>query len=213
MPPALYELTVNHTPGGSSSGSAAALAASMALFTLGTQTAGSLLRPAAYNGLTSIKPTYGRVSRAGIMAASWSLDHAGAFTRTVEDAAIVLGIIAGYDPSDPTTLSAPVPDYTRALDRSIQGMALGVPETFFFDDIDAELAVSIQSALDVFKALGCKIVSISLPAQFAEAIVAHRIIMQAEAASYHDDNYRRHADLFNPSLKEMIEIGYGGAHL
>ncbi|MEB3100093.1 amidase [Ferviditalea candida] len=207
VPPTRNPWNLNHTPGGSSSGSAAALAASMAIFTLGTQTAGSLSRPASYNGLTGLKPTYGRISKAGIMAGSWSLDHAAAFTRTVEDAAMVLNVLAGPDRNDPATLDAPVPDYTRALEQDIGGKAIGIPDSFFFDDIDAETARAVDAALEVLKSLGARIVSVSLPPSFAQANIAHRVVMNCEAAAYHRDSYRNNADMYNPSLREMIELG------
>ncbi|BCJ85789.1 amidase [Effusibacillus dendaii] len=198
---------LNHTPGGSSAGSAAAVAASMALFTLGTQTAGSLSRPAAYNGLTTLKPTYGRISRVGIMALSWSLDHAGAITRTVKDTAIVLSTMAGKDPADPTTLSAPVPDYTLALGQDIKGMVLGVPETFFFDGIDPELMKAMRAALQVFQDLGACIIPVKLPFSFEDANVAHWIVMRTEAAAYHQDFYKKYADRYGPSIREALELG------
>lgn len=207
VPPTRNPWNLNHTPGGSSSGSAAALAASMALFTLGTQTAGSLSRPASYNGLTGLKPTYGRISKARIMAGSWSLDHAAALTRTVEDAAMVLNVLAGSDRNDPATLDAPVPDYMQALDQDIHGKVVGIPDTFFFDDIDADVARAVESALEVLKGLGARIVSVSLPPSFAQANVAHRVVMNSEVAAYHRNSYQKNADMYNPSLREMIELG------
>jgi aspartyl-tRNA(Asn)/glutamyl-tRNA(Gln) amidotransferase subunit A len=205
-----------HSPGGSSSGSAAALASSMAMFTLGTQTAGSLSRPAAYNGLTTLKATYGRVSRAGIIAASWSLDHAGAFTRTAEDAAIVLQAIAGYDELDPTSIRSVAPNYRKALSQdsescgesSMKGMVVGVAKEFFYDQVEQpELIRAVEQAIEVYQRLGAQIVPVSLPPSFKDAQAAHRIVMRVEAASYHQDHYDSSAHLYTPELRELLELG------
>jgi aspartyl-tRNA(Asn)/glutamyl-tRNA(Gln) amidotransferase subunit A len=198
---------LQHTPGGSSSGSAAALASSMALFTLGTQTAGSLSRPAAYNGVTTLKPTYGRVSRAGTIPGSWSLDHVGAFTKTVEDTALVLQVMAGFDRRDLTSLSETVPDYTISLAQDIKGMVLGIPDSFFFDGIHTEMNRAFEESVVCLRELGAEVVPISLPDSMLDANRAHSIVMKAEAASYHQDFYQKCADLYNPQLREMLEIG------
>lgn len=131
-PPTRNPWNLSHTPGGSSSGSAAAVSAGMAAFTLGTQTFGSLIRPAAYNGLTCMKPTFGRISRYGVFYASWTLDHIGCFTRTVEDTAITLEALAGWDSRDPATLPGEAPRFTSGIDRDIRGMVVGLPDSFFW---------------------------------------------------------------------------------
>jgi aspartyl-tRNA(Asn)/glutamyl-tRNA(Gln) amidotransferase subunit A len=206
-PPTRNPWNLQHSPGGSSSGSAAALAASMAAFTLGSQTAGSLSRPASYNGLTALKATYGRVSRAGIIAASWSLDHAGAFTRCIEDNVLVLQAIAGADDLDPTTIQGPVPNFSDALQRDINGMVIGIPDRYFFEGIDSELAAAVEAATSVFRMLGVEIVPVQLPESFEEANIAHRVVMLAEAASYHQDLYSHSAHLYTPALRELLELG------
>lgn len=197
-----------HTPGGSSSGSAAALAASMACFTLGTQTAGSLSRPAAYNGVTALKGTYGRISRHGIIPGSWSLDHPGAFTRSVMDAAMVFEAMGGPDQKDPSTLAESVPSYQHQLTGDIKGMVVGVANSFFTDDLDPAVFKAFEEAMGIFAELGAKIVSVSLPKLLQEGNIAHSIVMKAEAAAYHQDFYQTKANLYNPDLSETLAAGH-----
>jgi aspartyl-tRNA(Asn)/glutamyl-tRNA(Gln) amidotransferase subunit A len=198
---------LDHTPGGSSSGSAAALAASMSCFTLGTQTFGSLVRPAAYNGLIGLKPTYGRVSRYGVIPASWSLDHVGALTRTVEDAAIVLEAISGYDSRDPASLPYDAPSYTDFIDNDIRGKVIGIPSSFFFAE-DPQITSAIENAIEVFKDLGIKFQSIDLPSCLKEAIDSHQIVIRSEAAAYHQENFREASEKFGSHIREQLELGY-----
>lgn len=198
---------LNHTPGGSSAGSAAALAASMALFSLGTQTAGSVLRPAAYNGLTGLKATYGRISRHGVIALSWSLDHTGLFAKSVADAALLLSVMAGYDSADPGSADIPVPDFQRALERDVRGMTVGVPSSYFTDGLEDDLRQHFETSLHVFRELGVNVREVELPASFHDANAAHWLIMRAEAAAYHQDAYEKNPHLFGESISEAIEIG------
>ncbi|GAB7386629.1 amidase [Bacillaceae bacterium] len=207
-PPTRNPWHLCHTPGGSSSGSAAALAASMALFTLGTQTAGSLCRPAAFNGLVALKATYGRISRAGIIPVSWSLDHAGAFTRSVEDAAILLQVLSGPDRQDLSTLHAPsAPDYLQALDGNVKGMTIGVLKDDYFGDIDEEYARRIDETIAVFQSLGVRFVSVTVPFSLDDALIAHNVIMKAEAAAYHEDRFKVARERYGPSLQKDLEFG------
>ncbi len=197
---------LEHTPGGSSSGSAAAVAASMALFALGTQTIGSLLRPAAYNGLTCLKATYGRVSRYGVIPAAWSLDHIGAFTRTAADAALVLETIAGRDARDPSSLPGSVPSYSRFLDMAVKDTVVGIPTTFFQPEEPA-IAVAMEDAYRALTELGVRLRPVELPACWDEAAAALAVVMRAEAAAYHQDKFAAAPDKFGPYIREQLRIG------
>jgi aspartyl-tRNA(Asn)/glutamyl-tRNA(Gln) amidotransferase subunit A len=169
-------------PGGSSGGSAAAVAAAMAAGSFGTDTGGSIRQPAAFCGVVGLKPTYGRVSRYGLVAFASSLDQIGPFAWTVRDAALLLQAIAGRDPYDATSLDAPVPDYGNGLDRPIRGMKVGVPEEWFTQGMDADIEVAVRAALDVLKREGAEIVPVSLPTS-THGLAAYYIIAPAEASS------------------------------
>ena len=169
-------------PGGSSGGSAAALAAGEAIATLGTDTGGSIRQPAAFCGCVGLKPTYGRISRYGLTAFASSLDQIGPMTKTVEDAAILLGVMSGIDPMDSTTLDVPVPDYTAALGTDLKGVRLGLPKEYFIDGMDAEVRASIEAAVETCRALGAEIVEVSLP-HTQYAIAVYYIIATAEASA------------------------------
>ncbi|WP_413407638.1 amidase [Paenibacillus amylolyticus] len=206
-PPTRNPWNLEHTPGGSSSGSAAAVAAGMASFTLGTQTFGSLLRPAAYNGLTCMKPTYGRVSRNGVITASWSLDHIGAFTRSAQDNAIVLEAMAGQDELDPFTLPHGKPDLTNALEHPISEMVIGLPSNFFQTDEPAIL-LAVESAIAVLEKLGMQWKKVDLPSYMGETIAAHRTVMRAEAAAFHQERFAEASDRYGHTMREQLELGY-----
>jgi aspartyl-tRNA(Asn)/glutamyl-tRNA(Gln) amidotransferase subunit A len=197
---------LDHTPGGSSTGSAAAMAASMASFTLGTQTVGSMLRPAAFNSLTCLKSTYGRVSRYGVIPSSWSLDHVGAFTRTVEDTAIVLEAIAGYDWRDPSSLATDVPRYTAALEKRIKGTVIGIP-TSFFHAKEQIITTAVENAIKVFEEHGVQFKWIDMPSCWKEAQASHEIVRRVEAASYHQEKFEEVPERFGPFIREQLEIG------
>ncbi|MFC3394844.1 amidase [Brenneria rubrifaciens] len=193
-----------HTPGGSSSGSAAALGARMALMTLGTQTAGSLSRPAAFNGVTVLKATYGRIGKAGVIPASWSLDHVGAFTHTVEDAVLVYNTLAGPDPRDETTHTLP---YTPLQLREKHDYTVGIVEHPWFDNVDEEIGVACQQAMDQLAGHGVRLRRIKLPESFDAACQAHQIVMQAECASYHREAFLQTPTLFGDYLQEFLPQG------
>ncbi len=169
-------------PGGSSGGSAAALAAGEAIATLGTDTGGSIRQPAAFCGCVGLKPTYGRISRYGLTAFASSLDQIGPMTKTVEDAAILLGVMSGIDPMDSTTLDVPVPDYTAALGGDLKGVRLGLPKEYFIDGMDADVRTSIEVAVETCRSLGAEIVEVSLP-HTQYAIAVYYIIATAEASA------------------------------
>ena len=150
-------------PGGSSGGSAAAVAASECAASIGTDTGGSIRQPASCCGVVGLKPTYGRVSRLGMVAFASSLDQAGPLTRCVEDAAIVLNVIAGHDPGDATSIDAPVPDYTDGIGQGIKGMKIGIPGEYFVEGLDGEVDAAVRQAMEVLKDAGAETVDISLP--------------------------------------------------
>lgn len=176
-------------PGGSSGGSAAAMAAGLAAGTLGTDTAGSIRTPAAFCGVVGLKPTFGRVSKAGVIPVSWSFDHVGPIARTVEDAALLLGAIAGYDPADFATMPVPVPDYTAGLALGIRGLRIGIPRPHFFDLLDAEVRAAVEAALVVLKDLGTELCDIELPL-IASGTEGHGLVDMTEARVYHDATVR-----------------------
>lgn len=173
---------LDRVPGGSSGGSAAALAAGEALGSLGTDTGGSIRQPAALCGISGLKPTYGRVSRYGLVAFASSLDQAGPFGRAVRDCAILLQAMAGHDPNDSTTLDAPVPDYTAALTGDIRGLRVGVPSEYFVEGMEPGVEKAVREAIDVLRGLGAEIIEISLP-HTRYALPVYYIIAPAEASA------------------------------
>ncbi len=169
-------------PGGSSGGSAAVVAAGEALASLGTDTGGSIRQPAALCGCVGLKPSYGRVSRYGLVAFASSLDQIGPCTQTVEDAALVLQAIAGHDPQDSTSLDVPVPDYSAELEAGVKGMKLGVPKEYFVEGTDPQVAQRVDQAIEVYRSLGAEIVEVSLP-HSKYAVADYYIIATAEASA------------------------------
>jgi aspartyl-tRNA(Asn)/glutamyl-tRNA(Gln) amidotransferase subunit A len=173
---------LSRVPGGSSGGSAAAVAADMAVFTLGSDTGGSIRQPASFCGVVGLMPTYGRVSRYGLIAFASSLDHIGPLTKSVKDAARVLQTIAGRDPMDSTSADVPVPDYVAELEKPIRGLKLGVAKEYFGEGLDDEVRQAVEAAIEKFKELGCEIVPVSLP-HTPYAIPTYYLIATAEASS------------------------------
>jgi aspartyl-tRNA(Asn)/glutamyl-tRNA(Gln) amidotransferase subunit A len=169
-------------PGGSSGGSAAAVAAGMAVATLGSDTGGSIRQPASFCGVVGLKPTYGRVSRYGLIAFASSLDHIGPFANTVKDAALMLRTIAGRDPMDSTSADLPVPDYVAELEKPVQGLKVGVAKEYFGSGLDAEVRAAVEAAIQKLAALGCEIVPVTLP-NTEYAIPAYYIVATAEASA------------------------------
>ena len=172
----------SRVPGGSSGGSAAAVAADLAIATLGTDTGGSIRQPASFCGCVGLKPSYGRVSRFGLTAYASSLDQIGPITKTVRDAAILLGVMAGADAYDATTARVPVADYEAALGTDLKGMRLGLPKEYFASGMDPEVERAVRAAVDQCKALGAEIVECSLP-RTKHAIATYYIIATAEASA------------------------------
>jgi aspartyl-tRNA(Asn)/glutamyl-tRNA(Gln) amidotransferase subunit A len=173
---------LGRVPGGSSGGSAAAVAANMAVATLGSDTGGSIRQPASFCGVVGLMPTYGRVSRYGLIAFASSLDRIGPLTKTVADAALVLRTIAGRDPMDATSADVPVPDYVAELEKPVRGLRLGVPKEYFGEGLDDEVRRSIEAAIQKLARLGCEIIPISLP-HTKYAIPTYYIVATAEASS------------------------------
>src|SRR5467141_234426 len=172
---------ITRVPGGSSGGSAAAAAARLAAFTTGTDTGGSIRQPAALTGVTGVKPTYGRVSRYGMIAFASSLDQAGVFARSAADAAIVLQAMAGFDPRDSTSIDAPVPDYPAALREPLEGLKIGLLREFF-DGLEARNASLIGDALKIYRGLGAETVEVSLP-HLPLSVPTYYVVAPAECSS------------------------------
>jgi len=172
----------SRVPGGSSGGSAAAVAAGTAIAALGSDTGGSIRQPAAFCGVVGLMPTYGRVSRYGLIAFASSLDHIGPLTKTVKDAAIVLRCIAGRDPRDSTSADVPVPDYEQEIEKPVKGLRLGVPKEYFGEGLDAEVRAAVETAIQQLAEDGCEIVPVSLP-HTPYAIPTYYVIATAEASS------------------------------
>ncbi len=169
-------------PGGSSGGSAAAVAADETVLALGSDTGGSIRQPASLCGVVGLKPTYGRVSRYGLIAFASSLDQIGPITKDVQDSAIMLNVIAGHDEMDSTSVDIPVPDYTRSLVKDVKGLRIGVPKEYFVKGLDGEVEAAVRQGIETLKDLGARIVDISLP-HTEYAVSTYYIIAPAEASS------------------------------
>jgi aspartyl-tRNA(Asn)/glutamyl-tRNA(Gln) amidotransferase subunit A len=175
---------VERVTGGSSSGSGSAVAARLTFAALGSDTGGSIRMPAHFCGVTGLKTTYGRISRFGAMPLSQSLDTVGPLARTAEDCALLLGLMAGADPEDPTASTAPVDDYMAATSRSIKGLKIGVPTSFYVDDLDAEVAHALDETIATLKREGAEIVKVELPDQ-RQLSAACQLVLAVEAAAFH----------------------------
>jgi len=198
---------LSRVPGGSSGGSAAAVAAGMAVATLGSDTGGSIRQPASFCGVVGLMPTYGRVSRYGLIAFASSLDHIGPLTRNVRDAATLLRTIAGRDPMDSTSAEVPVPDYVAELDRPIEGLKLGVAKEYFGEGLDPEVKNKVEDAIQQLANLGCEIIPVSLP-HTEYAIPTYYLVATAEASANlaRFDGVRYGYRTANPKgLSEMYE--------
>jgi aspartyl-tRNA(Asn)/glutamyl-tRNA(Gln) amidotransferase subunit A len=205
FPAACNPWNTDHIPGGSSSGSGAALAAGLVFGALGSDTGGSIRGPAAFCAIAGIKPTYGRVSRAGVVTLSWTLDHAGPMARTVEDCAYLLQALAGHDPADPASSRAPVPDYLASLREGIRGLRVGVPRAYFFDGVNPEVAAAFEGALGTLRELGATVQDVQIPnIHDAPAFMA---IMLSEAFSYHEKDLRERPELYGEVLREKLMAG------
>jgi aspartyl-tRNA(Asn)/glutamyl-tRNA(Gln) amidotransferase subunit A len=189
-----------HIAGGSSSGSAAAVAAGMCYGALGSDTGGSIRLPAAYCGVVGLKPTYGRVSTRGVIPLSWSCDHVGPMTRSVHDAAIMLQVIAGYDPEDPASTDARVPDYAAAL-RDTATLRVGMPRHHFYDDLDPEIETAMAAAISRIGKIAADMRDVQLP------LASDTMVLRAEAYAYHRENVRKSSELYQPDTVRRIRSG------
>ncbi|MDN5790073.1 MAG: amidase [Micrococcales bacterium] len=197
---------LDRVPGGSSGGSGAALAAKMVMGAIGTDTGGSIRIPSALNGTTGIKPTYGRVSRHGITSLSWALDHAGPMGRTVQDAALMLQALAGYDPRDSASVDEPVPDYSAALGGDVAGMSFGVPTNYYFDRIEPDVEAAFRAGVQTLRDAGAAIREVQLPLADLYMPIAYAIFV-AEATAYHQGMLRDKADLYEADVRALLEVG------
>ena len=195
-----------HIPGGSSGGSGATVAARGCFMAMGTDTGGSIRIPAALCGTVGLKPTYGRVSRFGIASLSWSLDHAGPLTRTVGDAAVTLGALAGYDPRDPGSADVPTGDYLSELEQGVKGLRIGVPRNYFFDNVDAELARDVRAAIGRLAREGAVLVDVDIPMAGKIMPVEFGLCMP-EASAYHQHALRTRRELYQEDVRALLETG------
>jgi aspartyl-tRNA(Asn)/glutamyl-tRNA(Gln) amidotransferase subunit A len=187
--------------GGSSGGSAASVAAGLGFAAVGSDTGGSIREPAAFCGVVGIKPTYGRVSARGVVPLSWSLDHIGPLTNSVADAALLLQILAGYDPGDPSSIDVPVGDFANHLDRFPNKLRIGVPRAFFFDELHPDVAQATENAIKVLAGLHAEIRDVKLD------VSTDRTVFTSEAWAYHEPFVTRSPELYQPATLARIQSG------
>jgi amidase len=198
---------MGHWPGVSSSGSGVAVAAGLAYGALGTDTGGSIRFPSASCGLVGIKPTYGRVSRYGAFALAESLDHIGPMTRTVEDAARMLGVIAGVDANDPTSLNAPVPNYVAAESEQLPGTTIGVDWDYVSTGVDDDVVAIVREGLERLASLGAEVREVTLPSEYRQLVDEWGLTCGVECARAHADYYPAQKERYGPVLANLIDIG------
>ena len=204
--PAHNPWNVECVTGGSSGGSGSAVASGQCMGALGSDTGGSVRIPAGLCGITGLKPTFGRVSRHGVYPLSWSLDTVGPMTRTVRDAAMVLNVIAGYDPRDPSSVDRPSEDFTSGLDRGVEGLRVGVPKEFFYDVIDPEIREAIGTVSRVLEGLGASVDEVSIPL-LDHSLAISSTILVTEAAEIHEEHLRSRADDIGDDVRARLEMG------
>ena len=198
---------LQHTPGGSSSGSSAAVAARMVPAALGSQTGGSTCRPAAYNGIVGLKPTYGRISRYGVVPVSWSLDHVGILTRTVADAALMLQVMSGEDDNDPGSLRQAVPDFMGEMAEHDRPPRIGLVRQYYQDYCTPETWAHTEAVANRLAEAGADVEEIPLPDSFARVHSFQRIVMNVDCAGFHEANHRLRAADYGPRIRAGIEMG------
>jgi aspartyl-tRNA(Asn)/glutamyl-tRNA(Gln) amidotransferase subunit A len=197
---------VEHMTGGSSGGSAAALAGSCVLLALGTDTGGSIRIPSALCGTVGIKPSFGRVSKHGVYPLAWSLDHPGPMARTVADIAVALKFMAGYDPRDPCSKDVPVDDYPSHLIGNIEGIRVGIPDTFYFEQIEPEVKAGVEKAIDTLRELGGEVRPVHIPG-LEEASTATLLILSSEAASCLEKFHRTRGNEIGDDVRARLDLG------
>jgi aspartyl-tRNA(Asn)/glutamyl-tRNA(Gln) amidotransferase subunit A len=201
-----WDVRVERMPGGSSSGSGVAVAAGLAPAALGSDTGGSIRIPAALCGITGLKPTYGRVSRAGVLPLAWSMDHVGPMTRTVGDAALLLRVMAGYDPADASTSVLPVPDYLAALSGEVKGLRVGLLRGFFLESATPEVRAAVESAARALERAGAIVDEVALPA-VAHVPAASYAVVASEALAYHTGWLKARAADYDPEVRRRLQLG------
>ncbi|MBM3944060.1 MAG: amidase [SAR202 cluster bacterium] len=195
------------TPGGSSSGSATGVAAGFFPMALGSQTAGSVLRPACYNGVVGLKPTLGRMSRHGVIPDAWSVDTIGTFSRSVEDAALLLNVLSGLDPNDPISSPLPVPDFTKALRRQKTGPRIGIMRQFFLENAVPETREHIEGVAKRLEKAGASVRELRVDMNMDTLQWAHRVMMAVEGAAVHEKDFSERPDDYAPDVRRWIEMG------
>jgi len=195
-----------YNPGGSSGGSAAAVVAELCYGAIGSDTGGSIRMPAAYCGIVGLKPTYGRVSTRGVIPLAWSLDHMGPMTRTAMDAALMLHVIAGYDPEDTNSTDTPVQDYAAGLESKTSSLRIGIPRAHFYEGLHPEIQSAMDTALSVLERLTSSQHEIEIPAAHEMALTA-LLILKAEAYAYHREYVTKSPDLYQPETLKRIRAG------
>jgi aspartyl-tRNA(Asn)/glutamyl-tRNA(Gln) amidotransferase subunit A len=208
-----WSVDVHRVAGGSSSGSGAAVAAGLTPGSLGSDTGGSIRIPASLCGITGLKPTYGRVSRAGVLPLAWSMDHVGPMTRSARDCALMLGVIAGYDPADPTTSVLPVPDYGAALTGDVKGLRVGLLRAHFTDAAAPDVRAAVEAAAKALEGAGAVVDEVRLT-HIAHVATASAAIVASEALAYHAPWMRARAQDYQPDVRERLRMGafVTGAH-
>jgi aspartyl-tRNA(Asn)/glutamyl-tRNA(Gln) amidotransferase subunit A len=201
-----WDRTTHRICGGSSSGSGAAVAAGLCPGALGSDTGGSIRIPSSLCGLTGLKPTYGRVSRAGVLPLAWSLDHVGPMCRSAADCALMLGAMAGYDPRDPSTSVLPVPDYAAALTGQVKGLRIGLLGRFFLESAGAPQRQAIEQAVKTLETLGASVREVTLE-QMKYAAAASAAVISAESYAYHEPWLRTRAAEYGPDIRERLLVG------
>ena len=198
-----------HWPGASSSGSGAATAAGLAFGTLGSDTGGSIRHPAAVCGVVGLKPTWGRVSRAGVLPLAESLDHVGPLARSSADAGIVLQAIAGYDPRDPTSLADPVPDMLADIDRGVEGVRIGWDREYASTDLAGDFADAVATGVEVMEDLGARIVPVRMPERLHDYLAAWPVLCSSEAVAAHASTYPDRVEEYGPWFRQWLRNGAG----
>ncbi|MCH7801373.1 MAG: amidase, partial [Chloroflexi bacterium] len=196
-----------HTPGGSSSGSAVGVATGMFPVAMGSQTGGSVLRPASYNGIVGLKPTFSRVSTYGVIPVARSLDTMGPFTRTVEDAALMLNVLAGHDPMDPSSSTRPAPDYLRSIGAQKSSPRIGLVTQFFYDRANDETTAHTDGIIEKLADAGAAVDEVEIGADFDAMLSAHRVLMTVEGATVHQEWFNARADDYSPNIRGVVEDG------
>ena len=204
--PTLNPHDARRITGGSSGGSGAAVAAMLCYGALGSDTGGSIRIPAALCGIVGMKPTFGRVSKSGVFPLCWSLDHVGPITRTVEDNALMLNVLAGHDQEDHYSVDRPAEDFTRHLRRGLHGGGIGLPRSFYFDHVDKEVVARVLEAVEVFRSLGARVREVEIP-NLIDTLHAHRLILGAEAYAVHEESLENEPETFDEEVGERLMDG------